>query len=70
MTYRKICTYCGNDILERVTEEELAVINRDRRNRKIREDREAVIGAFAFGILAAGIFIIMPVISILMAGIH
>lgn len=70
MTYRKICTYCGNDILERVTEEELAVINRDRRNRKIREDREAVIGAFAFGILASGIFIIMPVISILMAGIH
>lgn len=70
MTYRKICTYCGNDILERVTEEELAVINRDRRNRKIREDREAVIGAFAFGIFAAGIFIIMPVISILMAGIR
>lgn len=70
MTYRKICTYCGNDILERVSKEELAIINRKRRNQRMKEDREATVGAFVFGMLAAGIFILMPVISIFMAGIR
>lgn len=66
MTYRKICTYCGNDILERVSEEE----NRKRRNQRMKENREATASAFVFGMLAAGIFILMPMISILMAGIR
>lgn len=70
MTYRKICTYHGNDILERVTEEEVAIIRRKRRDRRIKANREATVGAFVFGMLAAGIFVTMPVISILMAGIH
>lgn len=69
MTYRKICTYEGNDILERLTAEEQAVLDRKRRNRKIKEDRKATIGAYVFCALAGAIFFIMPAISILMAGI-
>lgn len=70
MTYRKICTYCGNDILERVTEEEMAIIRRKRRNQKRKANREEALGACVFCVLAAGIFVAMPVISILMAGIR
>lgn len=70
MTYRKICTYQGNDILERLTVEEQAVLDRKRRNRKIKEDRKATIGAYVFCALAGAIFFIMPAISILMAGIQ
>ena len=69
MTYRKICTYQGNDILERLTVEEQAVLDRKRRNRKKKEDREATIGAYVFCALAGVIFFVMPAISILMAGI-
>lgn len=69
MTYRKICTYKGNDILERLTVEEQAVLDRKRRNQKIKEDRKATIGAYVFCALAGAIFFIMPAISILMAGI-
>lgn len=68
-TYRKICTYQGNDILERLTVEEQAVLDRKRRNQKIKEDRKATIGAYVFCALAGAIFFIMPAISILMAGI-
>ena len=68
-TYRKICTYEGNDILERLTVEEQAVLDRKRRNQKIKEDRKATIGAYVFCALAGAIFFIMPAISILMAGI-
>lgn len=69
MTYRKICTYAGNDILERLSAEEQAVLDRKRRNQKIKEDRKATIGAYVFCALAGAIFFIMPAISILMAGI-
>ena len=68
-TYRKICTYAGNDILEKLTESEQREIDRKRRNRKIKEDRQATIGAYVFCALAGAIFFIMPAISILMAGI-
>ena len=68
-TYRKICTYEGNDILERLNVEEQAVLDRKRRNQKIKEDRKATIGAYVFCALAGAIFFIMPAISILMAGI-
>ena len=69
MTYRKICTYQGNDILERLTAEEQAALDRKRKNRKIKEDRQATISAYVFCILAGAIFLFMPAISILMAGI-
>lgn len=69
MTYRKICTYKGNDILERLTAEEQAVLDRKRRNRKRKEDRQATISAYVFCALAGAVFFVMPAISILMAGI-
>ena len=69
MTYRKVCEYEGNDILERLTAEEQAMLDRKRRNRKIKEDRQAAISAYVFCALAGAIFFIMPAISILMAGI-
>lgn len=48
-TYRKICTYAGNDILERITSEEYAEIRR-RRNRWKLEQRKQAIAAFMGGI--------------------
>lgn len=54
MTYRKICTYQGNDILERLTAEEQAVLDRDRRNRKKKEDRKAEVGAWIGSIVMVG----------------
>lgn len=54
MTYRKICTYQGNDILERLTVEEQAVLDRDRRNRKKKEDRKAEVGAWIGSIVMVG----------------
>ena len=69
MTYRKVCEYEGNDILERLTAEEQAMLDRKRRNRKRKEDRQATISAYVFCALAGAIFFIMPAISILMAGI-
>ena len=69
MTYRKVCEYEGNDILERLTAEEQAMFDRKRRNRKIKEDRQAAISAYVFCALAGAVFFVMPVISILMAGI-
>lgn len=68
-TYRKVCTYAGNDILEKLTESEQAVLDRKRRNRKRKEDRQATISAYVFCALAGAVFFVMPVISILMAGI-
>lgn len=53
-TYRKICTYQGNDILERLTIEEQAVLDRDRRNRKKKEDRKAEVGAWIGSIVMVG----------------
>lgn len=48
-TYRKICTYAGNDILEKLTESEQRELDRKRRNRKKKaerkETRDAVIMA-------------------------
>lgn len=69
MTYRKICTYEGTDILERLTVEEQAVLDRKRRNRKIKKDRENTLSAYIFCVLAGIMFFAMPAISILMAGI-
>lgn len=56
MTYRKICTYAGNDILERLTIEEQVVFDRERRNRKKKEDREAEVGAWIGSMVMVGSF--------------
>ena len=53
-TYRKICTYQGNDILERLTTAEQAVLDRDHRNRKKKEDRKAEVGAWIGSIVMVG----------------
>lgn len=55
-TYRKICTYAGNDILEKLTESEQYELDRQRRNRKQKEDRKATIGAWIGSMLMAGSF--------------
>ena len=61
MTYRKIYTYEGNDILERLTAEEQAVLDRKRRNRKKKEDREAEVSAWIGSIIAVGWFLLMMI---------
>ena len=58
-TYRKICTYQGNDILERLTTAEQAVLDRDRRNRKKKEDREAEVGAWIGSAMMVGFIFLM-----------
>lgn len=58
-TYRKICTYAGNDILEKLTESEQYELDRKRRNRKKKEDREAEVGAWLGSALMAGFFFLM-----------
>lgn len=59
MTYRKICTYAGNDILEKLTESEQREIDRKRRNRRKKEDREAEVGAWLGSALMVGFFFLM-----------
>lgn len=59
MTYRKICTYAGNDILEKLTESEQRELDRKRRNRKKKEGREAEVGAWLGSALMVGFFFLM-----------
>ena len=65
MTYRKICTYAGNDILERLTAEEQAVLDRERRNRKKKEDRKNEVGAWIGSFMMAGYFFFILIVHIL-----
>lgn len=58
-TYRKICTYAGNDILEKLSESEQRELDRKRRNRKKKEDREAEVGAWLGSVLMVGFFFLM-----------
>lgn len=58
-TYRKICTYAGNDILEKLTESEQRELDRKRRNRKKKEDREAEVGAWIGSMLMIGFFVFL-----------
>lgn len=60
-TYRKICTYAGNDILEKLTESEQRELDRKRKNRKKKEDREAEVGAWLGSILMIVFFFFMCV---------
>lgn len=59
MVYRKIATCYGNDILEKLTEEETAAYYRHKRNRKKKEDREAEVGAWLGSVLMVGFFFLM-----------
>ena len=59
MTYRKICTYAGNDILEKLTVTEQRELDRKRRNRKKKENREAEVGAWLGSALMVGFFFFM-----------
>lgn len=65
MTYRKICTYAGNDILERLTIEEQVVFDRERRNRKKKEDREVEVGAWIGSMVMVGSFFFFVAVYIL-----
>ena len=58
-TYRKICTYCGNDILEKLTESEQRELDRKRRNRKRKENREAEVGAWIGSAMMVGFIFLM-----------
>ena len=58
-TYRKICTYKDNDILEKLTESEQRELNRKRRNRRKKEDREAEVGAWLGSMLMIGFFVFL-----------
>ena len=56
-TYRKIATYQGNDILEKLTESEQYELDRRRKNRKRKEDRETEVGAWIGSLLTVCFFI-------------
>lgn len=56
MVYRKIATCYGNDILEKLTEEEMAAYYRNKKNRKKKEDRKAEVGAWLRSVVMAGTF--------------
>lgn len=58
-TYRKICTYAGNDILEKLTESEQREIYRKRRNKKKKENRETEVGAWVGSMLMIGFFVFL-----------
>lgn len=58
-TYRKITTYCGNDILEKLTESEQRELDRKRKNRKRKEDREAEVGAWIGSAMMVGFIFLM-----------
>lgn len=53
-TYRKICTHCGNDILEKLTESEQYELDRRRRNKKQKEDRMVTVGAWIGSMVMVG----------------
>ena len=59
MVYRKITTHCGNDILEKLSEEETAVYYREKRNQNIKEDRKAEVGAYVGSLFIVGWFAFM-----------
>lgn len=64
MVYRKITTYRGNDILEKLSEEETVAYYRNKERRKRKEDRETEVGAWVGSLLAGGFFIGIVVVYI------
>lgn len=65
MVYRKIATCYGNDILEKLTEEETAAYYRNQRNRKKKEDRKAEVGAWLGSMVMVGTFFFFIVVYVL-----
>lgn len=65
MVYRKIATCYGNDILEKLTEEEIAAYYRNQRNRKKKEDRKAEVGAWLGSMVMVGTFFFFIVVYVL-----
>ena len=70
MVYKKITTYSGNDILQPLSESETAVYYSKKRNKRQKEDRQNTVSAYIGGFLMALIIFLMPIVSILMAGIR
>lgn len=70
MVYKKITTHNGNDILQPLSEPETAVYYSKKRNKRQKEDRQNTVAACIGGFLMVLIIFLMPVISILMAGIR
>lgn len=70
MVYRKIGTHNGNDILQPLSEPETAVYYSKKRNKRQKEDRQNTVAAYIGGFLMVLIIFLMPVISVLMAGIR
>lgn len=65
MVYRKIATCYGNDILEKLTEEETAAYYRNQRNRKKKKDRKAEVGAWLGSMVMVGTFFFFIVVYVL-----
>ena len=60
MVYRKIAETCqGYEILERLTEEEIAAYYRNKKNRKKKEDRQTEVGAWIGSMLMIGFIFLM-----------
>lgn len=66
MVYRKICTYAGNDILERLPEEELAAYYRNKRCQRKKWERKTEIGALGAGIIGVAFPLFLTVVYVLM----
>lgn len=60
MVYRKIAETCqGYEVLERLTEEEIAAYYRNKKNRKKKEDRQAEVGAWIGSAMMVGFFVFL-----------
>lgn len=65
MVYRKITTYHGNDILEKLSEEETAAYYRNKERRKRKENRESEVGAWIGSMLMCGTFFLFIITYII-----
>ena len=66
MVYRKIAETCqGYEVLERLTEEEIAAYYRNKKNRKKKEDRQAEVGAWVGSMVMTGSFFFFITVYIL-----
>ncbi|MBM6685415.1 hypothetical protein H9X90_05275 [Faecalicatena contorta] len=64
MVYRKIATCNGNDILERLSEEELAAYHREKKNQKRKWERKTKVGGLGAGIIGIAFPIILIIIDL------
>lgn len=66
MVYRKIAMCNGNDILERLSEEELAAYYRNKRCQRKKWERKTAIGALGAGIIGVAFPLLLTIIYVLM----